>query len=36
MPSRIRINATRFAYPNPPGNPDSTHPKSAVASENSV
>jgi UDP-glucuronate decarboxylase len=32
MPSRIRINATRFAYPNLPGNPDSTQPKSALAS----
>jgi hypothetical protein len=31
MPSRIRINATRFAYPNLPGNPDSTQPKSALA-----
>ena len=32
MPSRIRINATRFAYPNLPGNPDSTQPKSALVS----
>jgi hypothetical protein len=32
MPSRIRINATRFAYPNLPGNPDSTQPKSALGS----
>jgi hypothetical protein len=31
MPSRIRINATTFAYPNLPGNPDSTQPKSALA-----
>jgi hypothetical protein len=30
MPSRIRINATTFAYPNLPGNPDSTQPKSAL------
>ena len=30
MPSRIRINATRFAYPNLPGNPNSTQPKSAL------
>jgi hypothetical protein len=32
MPSRIRINATTFAYPNLPGNPDSTQPKSALSS----
>jgi hypothetical protein len=31
MPSRIRINATTFAYPNLPGNPDSTQPKSALS-----
>jgi hypothetical protein len=30
MPSRIRINATTFAYPNLPRNPDSTQPKSAL------
>ena len=30
MPSRIRINATTFAYPNLPGNPNSTQPKSAL------
>ena len=30
MPSRIRINATEFAYPNLPGNPNSTQPKSAL------
>ena len=30
MPSRIRINATTFAYPNLPGNPDLTQPKSAL------
>ena len=35
MPSRIRINATTFAYPNLPGNPDSTHPKSALTSTRS-
>ena len=32
MPSRIRINATTFAYPNLPGNPNSTQPKSALIS----
>ena len=34
MPSRIRINATRIAYPNLPGNPDSTQPKSALSVRN--
>src|ERR1700745_1614625 len=29
-PSRIRINAASFNYPNLPGNPDSTQPKSAL------
>jgi hypothetical protein len=33
MPSRIRINATTFAYPNLPRNPDSTQPKSALTFE---
>src|SRR5271167_2302884 len=33
MPSRIRINATTFTYPNLPGNPDSTQPKSALIVE---
>src|SRR5271155_6240489 len=33
-PSKIRINAPRFNYPAQPGNPDSTQPKSALASSN--